>query len=212
MKNLIEIMNWRYATKRFNPEKKIDKETMDMLLETLRLSPSSYGLQPWKFIIVRNKEIRERLKIEAGYNQPQMTDSSDMIVFASKKNITNDLVDEYIKFVSKENDIDISKLDGLSTMVKGSLIGKSDEQKRAWAAHQLYLAVGVLLTSCAVSSVDACPMEGFDALKVDEILNLSVMGLESKAIVTMGYRSEDDKHALDKKIRFPKEDVFIELN
>lgn len=211
MNNIIEALEWRYATKKFNQTKKIENETFEVLLEALRLSPSSYGLQPWKFIVVNNEEIRSKIRV-AGFDQPQITEASHLIVFANKKNIDGSLVDEYVGFVSKEKNIEISKLEGLSSMIKGSFSGKSDEGLRSWASRQLYLSLGVLLTSSAILKIDACPMEGFDSTKVDEILGLDSLGLESKVMVALGYRSEDDKSALSKKVRFPDEDVFVEIN
>ncbi len=211
MKNIIEALNWRYATKKFDSNKKISKDELETILEALRLSPSSYGLQPWKFILVNNNDVRTKIRAGA-YDQSQITDASEIIVFANKKNIDTNLVDEYLQFVSKEKNIDIEKLQGFGDMIKGSFSGRSNEDLKSWASCQLYLAVGNLLTSCAVLGVDACPMEGFDRSKIDEILGLSALGLESKVIVAMGYRSEDDSSALSKKIRFPKEEVFIEIN
>ena len=211
MKNITEALKWRYATKKFDSNKKIDKETFDSLLEVLRLSPSSYGLQPWKFIVVNNKEMKEKIK-EIAYGQLQITDASEIIIFANKKNIDDKLVDAYINFIAKEKNIDVSGLDGLAKMIKGSFAGKSNEELRAWAACQTYLAMGNLLTSLAVSGIDSCPMEGFDRSKLDDLLDLDALGFESRVIVTIGYRSEDDNHSLDKKIRFPKEEVFMEIN
>jgi len=211
MKNIKEALNWRYATKKFDVSKKIDTETKVDLLEVLRLSPSSYGLQPWKFIVINNKEMREKIKLVA-YGQSQITDASDMIIFANKKNIDGALVEEYMKFIAKENGIPVANLDGFKNMINGSFVGKSNEELRSWAACQTYLAAGNLLTSCAVAGIDACPMEGFDRNKLDELLGLSALGLESKMIVTMGYRDITDEDATKKKIRFPKEEVFIEIN
>lgn len=211
MKNIKEALNWRYATKKFDVSKKIDAETKVDLLEVLRLSPSSYGLQPWKFIVINNKEMREKIKLVA-YGQSQITDASDMIIFANKKNIDGALVEEYMKFIAKENGIPVANLDGFKNMINGSFVGKSNEELRSWAACQTYLAAGNLLTSCAVAGIDACPMEGFDRNKLDELLGLSALGLESKMIVTMGYRDITDEDATKKKIRFPKEEVFIEIN
>lgn len=211
MKNIIEALNWRYATKKFDSEKKINKEDLKNMLEALRLSPSSYGLQPWKFILVNNIDVREKIRV-AAYDQSQITDASQIIIFANKKNIDDNLADEYLQFVSKEKNVDISHLQGFGGMIKGSFKGRTNEELKSWATSQLYLALGTLLTSCAVSGIDACPMEGFDRSKVDEILGLSALGLESKVIVAMGYRSPDDTSALSKKIRFPKEEVFIEIN
>lgn len=212
MKKIIEVLNWRYATKKFDVDKKIDNETLESLLEALRLSPSSYGLQPWKFIIVNNKEIRDKIKNEAAYGQPQITDASHIIIFANKKNIDGNLVNEYMNFIAKEKGIDILNLDGFKSMINSSFQGKPIEELRNWAAYQTYLAAGNLLTSCAVSLVDACPMEGFDREKLDELLGLNALGLESKMIVAMGYRSIDDENANQKKVRFPREEVFIEIN
>ena len=211
MKNIKEALEWRYATKKFDADKKIDDATFGNLLEALRLSPSSYGLQPWKFIVVNSKELREKISV-VGYGQPQITEASHLIIFANKKNIDDNLVDEYLQFVSKEKNIDILNLEGLGKMMKGSFAGKTNEELRSWAAHQAYLALGVFLTSCAMSGIDACPMEGFDSIKLDEVLGLSALNLESKAMIAVGYRRESDSHALDKKIRFPKEEVFIEIN
>ena len=211
MKNIIESLNWRYATKKFDSEKKINQKEFEDIIEALRLSPSSYGLQPWKFIIVNNKDMRDKIRV-AAYDQPQITDASQIIIFANKKNIDDKLVDDYMQFVSKEKDIDVNNLQGFKGMINGSFSGKTNEELRAWATFQLYLSVGSLLTSCAVLEIDACPMEGFDKSKVDEILGLEALNLESRVIVALGYRSSDDKSATAKKIRFPKEDVFIEIN
>ncbi len=211
MKNIKEALNWRYATKKFDANKKISEEVFSDLLEVLRLSPSSYGLQPWKFIVVNNKETREKIR-EVAYGQTQTTDASHLIIFANKKNIDGNLVDEYINFIAKEKNIDISNLDGFRNMINGSFVDKSIEELRAWASYQLYLAAGNLLTSCAVSEIDACPMEGFDRKQLDELLGLDALNLESKMMVAIGYRSEEDEEAKGKKVRFPKEEVFIEIN
>lgn len=211
MKNILEALNWRYATKKFDSNKKITSENLEILLEALRLSPSSYGLQPWKFIVVNNKEMRKKIQ-EVAYGQSQVTEASHIIIFANKKNIDDNLVDEYLQFIAKEKNIDMSVLDGFGKMMKGSFVGKSIESLRSWATSQVYLAVGNLLTSSAISSIDACPMEGFDNSKLDQLLGLPALNLESKVIVALGYRAADDSEIPSKKIRFPKEEVFIEIN
>lgn len=204
-------MNWRYATKKFDKNKKIDEATFDNLTEILRLSPSSYGLQPWKFIVVKNKEVREKLK-EAGYGQDQITSASHFIIFANKTNIDDQLVDEYIKFVAKERGMDVSVLNGFRDMINGVISSQSSADLRNWASRQVYLAAGVLLNSCAIMGIDACPMEGLDIKKVDEILGLDKLNLESRMVVALGYRDETDDYLKNKKIRFPKENVFVEIN
>lgn len=211
MKNIIEALNWRYATKLFDPTKKIDQDQLDIILETLRLSPSSYGMQPWKFVLVNNLDLRLKIK-EAAYGQPQTTDASHLIILTVKKDIDAKLVNDYMNFVAGEKNIEVVKLGGFETMINGSFQNKSMEELKSWATHQLYLAAGTLLTSCATLEIDACPMEGFDKAKVDEILGLASLGLESRLIVPIGYRSTSDQGALAKKLRFSKEDVFIEMN
>lgn len=209
MENIIKAMNWRYATKKFDVNKKINDSLFSNLEEVLRLSPSSYGLQPWKFIVIKNKEVRESLK-EATYGQDQIADASHLIIFANKTNINNKLVDEYIKFVAKEKGIDASMLNGFSDMINGVIAPQNDQDLRNWASRQVYLAAGFLISSCAVAGIDTCPMEGFDRKKVDEILGLEKLNLESRLILALGYRDQNDKSLTSKKIRFPKEDVFIE--
>lgn len=211
MKNILEALNWRHAVKKFDVNKKIDNDKLEMILEALRLSPSSYGLQPWKFIVVNNKETRAKI-LDIAYGQPQITEASHLIIFTNKKNIDANLVDEYIQFVAKEKNVDVSVLEGFKGMINGSFVGKSNENLKNWAACQTYLAVGNLLTSCAVSDIDACPMEGFDNSKLDELLGLPALNLESRVIVPIGYRINEDDSSRIKKIRFSKEDVFIEIN
>lgn len=204
-------MNWRYATKKFDKNRKIDESTFNSLIETLRLSPSSYGLQPWKFIIVNNPEIREKLK-EVGHGQSQITDASHFIVFANKTNIDEGLINEYLSFIAKEKGIDVESLSGFKNMIMGVISGRNNEDLKNWAGRQVYLAAGVLLTSCAVLNIDACPMEGIDTKEFDKILGLNEMNLESKMAISIGYRDISDTHMTDKKIRFPKNDIFVELN
>ncbi len=211
MNKIIEALNWRYATKKFDQNKKINKEDLESILEIMRLSPSSYGLQPWKFVLVNNTDMRSKI-LEIAYGQPQITDASQVIVFTNKKNIDGELVDTYMNFVAKEKGIDVGVLDGFKGMINGSFAGKTNEELRGWASCQTYLAVGNLLTSCAIAGIDACPMEGYDHAKLDSLLGLPEQNLESKVIVTIGYRAMDDSSATSKKIRFPKEDVLIEIN
>lgn len=204
-------MNWRYATKKFDNNKKITDENLATLLEVLRLSPSSYGLQPWKFILVENTDLKTGISA-AAYGQPQIMDASHIIVFANKTNIDMNLVDEYMNFVAKEKGIDVSNLDGFKGMIMGSFAGKSEGDLRNWAACQTYLAAGNLITTCAVLDIDTCPMEGFDHSKVDEILGLKALNLESRMILAIGYRSESDADASKKKVRFPLSEVFMKIN
>lgn len=210
MKKIIDAMKWRYATNKFDTNKKLSKEQLDELLDAIILSPSSFGLQPWKFIVVTNKEIREKLK-EAGYGQPKIAESSHLIVFAVPKILDDALVANYIKSVSEARNVPVENLKVYTDMITGSLSHKTMEQRVEWATRQAYIALGVLVTSGAISGIDVAPMEGFDSKKFDEILGLDKMGLESKVAVAVGFRDDTDPSLQNKKVRFSRSDVVIEI-
>jgi nitroreductase len=210
MENVIEALNWRYAVNRFDTAKKLSTVQINELLEAVRLTPSSYGLQPWKFIVVTNPEVRAKLQA-AGYNQPKISEASHLIVFAVPTKIDDTLVDTYVQSVSKIRGVPLESLKGYADMIKGSIAGKTPEQRIEWAARQAYIALGVLLTAAAVWRIDAGPMEGFDPAKFDEILGLDELGLRSVVIAAVGYRVIDDVPAEHKQVRFPLKEVVIEV-
>lgn len=210
MKNIIDAMEWRYATNKFDLNKKLTDEELNGLLEAVILSPSSFGLQPWKLIVVTNPKIRAKLQ-EAGYGQPKISEASHLIVFAVEKNIDDTLIDNFIKTVAKVQSVPVESLKGKADMMKGSILSKTVEERINWATRQVYIALGVLITTAAISSIDVGPMEGFDPKKFDEILGLDKMGLETKAIAAVGYRASDDPSLQLKKVRFSKEEIIVEV-
>jgi nitroreductase len=197
--NVIEKLNWRYATKMFDKSKKISDDDLNILIESLRLTPSSFGLQPWKFVLVKNIDLREKIK-DASYGQIQMTDASDLIVLCAKETLTED---DVVKITGNN--------EGYKNMIMGSIKNKSNDEILNWNAKQVYLALGFLLETAAIMNIDACPMEGFDNKKVDEILGLNEKGLKSVVICPVGYRSEDDKYANNPKFRFPQSELVTIL-
>jgi nitroreductase len=208
---LIAQLNWRYATKKFIPDRKIGSDDWAALEETLRLSPSSGGLQPWKFIVVTDPGIRATL-LPASYNQSQITDASHVVVFAAKTGFNESDVEEHLKNVAHTQGTSIESLAPLRNMLVGGIIRSMDETKRnAWARNQAYIALGTFLTSAALIGIDACPMEGFDHSRYDEILGLKASGLESVVIAAAGYRSSTDRHARAPKVRFAREQVIARL-
>ena len=208
MNNLyIQNLHWRYATKKFDPSKKIDNDTLDILLESLRLAPSSFGTQLWKFIVVNNVETRNMLTSVA-YGQAQVSEASHLIVLCAKKDVTENDVDKYIKNISVKRNVPIESLAKMKEMIMGSAGAMTPEQREAWNKKQVYIALGFLLSTAAQMKVDACPMEGFDAVKVDEILDLGKDGLTVAAICPIGYRSDNDKYASANKVRFDKDEVI----
>ena len=208
--DIIKQLNWRYATKIFNPDKKISTDDFNELIEATRLSPTSYGLQSWKAFIVENAEIRKQLK-EAAYNQTQVTDASHLIVFATPKVIDEKSINEFIKLIAEVRSVTVESLDGYKQSMVGAVSRKAPNEIGDWAAKQAYIALGFLLETAALKNIDSCPMEGFDNKKFDEILGLDKRGYESRVICVLGYRSENDGYAQAKKVRFSEGDTFEEI-
>ena len=202
-------LNWRYATKKFDVSKKISAEDFAELLEVLRFSPSSFGLQPWKFVIVHDTDLRKTLRPHA-WDQPQITDADTLIVFCALKNMDEDYVKRYVASIAKVRGVAKESLAGYEGMMIGSLKAKSTEAVNQWMRNQVYLALGFFLGECAHRRIDACPMEGFDAKKFDEILELPQQGLQSVVLCPVGYRASDDQYAHLKKVRFEQDEIFID--
>jgi nitroreductase/dihydropteridine reductase len=208
--SLIEKLSWRYATKKFDANKKIPAATLEQLLATVRLAPSSLGLQHYKVVVVENPEVREKLKA-AAYGQSQITDASQLIVFAAETNLDEAYVNKYVDEIVKVRQISHESLEGYKGMMLGAVNGRTDEQKLAWAHKQAYIALGVLVSAAADLAIDICPMEGFSAPQFDEILGLTEKGLTASVIATIGYRSADDVTATFAKVRKPTEELFIHV-
>lgn len=208
---LLGQLNWRYATKQFDPARKITAPDWAAIEEALLLTPSSGGLQPWKFIVVTDPAVRAKL-LPASYGQAQVTAASHLVVFASKNNFSEADVDAHLKHVAEVQGAPIEALAPLRGMLVGGIVKALDEAARnAWARNQAYLALGNLLTSAALLGIDACPMEGFDRAQYDAILGLKAKGLASAVIATVGYRLPTDKYAAAPKVRFPKEQIFVQV-
>jgi nitroreductase len=206
--DLLDALNWRYAVKKFDPTKKIAPADWTTLEEAVRLSASSYGLQPWKFIVVTDPAVREKLK-PAAWNQSQITDASHLVVFTYKTDITEADVDHFVQVTAAERGMPAEKLAGYRDMMVGDLVkGPRHGTIATWASRQVYIALGTLLTSAAALGIDACPMEGFVPDQFDEILGLKSRGLASVVLTTLGYRAGDDHYAALKKVRFPASEVI----
>ena len=208
---LLEQLNWRYATKQFDPQRKIGTQDWATVEDALQLSPSSGGLQPWKFIVVTDPAVRAKL-LPASYGQAQITDASHLVVFAAKKNFNEADVDAHINHTAGIRGVSPAALAPFRDILVGGIVKSLDEPARdAWARNQAYIALGNLLTSAALLGIDACPMEGFDRAQYDEILGLSTQGFASAVIATVGYRSPADKYAAAPKVRFPKDEIFVQV-
>ncbi|MTB52323.1 NAD(P)H-dependent oxidoreductase [Lewinella sp. W8] len=205
--SLLADLNWRYATKKFDPTRKLSAEDVSFLMEAINLTPTSYGLQPFRVLIVENPEVREQLKA-ASYGQTQITDASHLFVFAYKLDMSENYVDDFMARIADARGVDVSALEGYGNTIKGSVAAKGAEVTTEWNRRQTYIAVGNLLTAAATLRVDACPMEGFDPAKYDEILGLKEQGLEATVAVPVGYRSAEDAYQHLAKVRLPLDELF----
>ncbi|MGB3300724.1 MAG: NAD(P)H-dependent oxidoreductase [Phormidesmis sp.] len=204
---IIQTLNWRYATKKFNPDKKIPDNVWHALEQSLVLAPSSFGMQPWKFFVVRNPDTRQKL-VEFAWGQAQVTEASHLVVLAIKKDIGPDDIAPYINRISEVREVPESKLEGFANMIKGYLTDPPFPlEPDKWSAQQVYLALGFFLYSAALLGIDTCPMEGFIPSKFDDILGLPQQGYSAVVICPAGYRAEEDKAADMAKVRYETEQV-----
>jgi nitroreductase len=205
---LLEVLHWRYATKKFDPTKKIPADTWATLEQALVLAPSSFGLQPWKFIVVQDPATRQKLSA-ASWGQTQPVECSHYVVFTVRKNLGADHVDRYLDRIVEVRGGTKDALKGYRDIMLGSL-----EKARAggyldmWQTHQVYIALGQFMASAALLGVDVCPMEGIEPPKYDEILGLAAQGCTALCAGAAGYRAADDKYAAAKKVRFKPADVI----
>ncbi len=210
MSNFIQDANWRYATKKFDTTKKVTAADLDILKEAIRLSASSYGLQPYKVLIIENPELRTQLQ-PAAWGQTQIVDASQVIVFAIETNFGNQQIDNYIKTLTETRGIPAESVQGYADFMKTKINALTEDQKTVWTAKQTYLALGNLLNAAAELKIDVTPMEGFEPEKFDTILGLDKRGLHAVVVATIGYRHSEDATQHYAKVRKSNEELFINL-
>jgi nitroreductase len=209
--DLVEHLKWRYATKQFDPSKKISTEVWTALEDSLVLTPSSYGVQPWKFLIVTSSELQEQLK-PFSWNQSQVTDCSHYVVFTIQKNLTAEHVDRFIARTAEIRGGTVEAIAGYRNVIVNDVVyGARSFNVNEWATRQVYIALGNFMTSAALLGVDTCPMEGIEPVKYDNLLGLPAKGLATVVACAAGYRSEEDKYASLAKVRFSKSEVLETL-
>ena len=205
--SLIDKLNWRYATKRMNGTQ-VPQEKVDRILEAIRLAPTSFGLQALKVIVITDQALKEKIFAEA-CQQPQIKESSHVLVFAANKKVTQEQVDEYIQNIATTRNMPLEALDGFKGMF-GGIVAGDEQQNFTWTSRQTYIALGVATVAAAFEEVDATPMEGFNPAALDEILGLSAQNLGSVSVLPLGYRdAANDYLAAAPKVRKSAEDLFI---
>ena len=204
----IHQLKWRYAVKKFDSTKIIPDATWTALEQSLVLAPSSFGLQPWKFFVVKNPEVRSQL-LEHSWKQAQVVDASHLVVLAIKKDMNDTDVDRYIACQAEAHGTTVDALAGYTGMIKG-FMGRN-ASVNDWSARQVYIALGQYMTTAAMMGIDTCPIEGFVAPKYDEILGLTELGYASVVLCPAGYRSAEDKYATMPKVRFATDNVVAHI-
>lgn len=209
--NLIEQLNWRYATKKYNGQS-VSPEKLNNILEAIRLSASSIGLQPYTVLVIENEELRKQI-LPIAFSQPQIVEASHLLIFAAWDNVTAERAEEYLGNITETRNVNRDTLGTLETYVYNLVNNNTAEQNHNWAARQAYIALGTALVAAAEQQVDATPMEGFNPAALDELLNLKSKNLKSVALLPIGYRdAENDWNANLPKVRREKEKLFLELD
>lgn len=209
--NTIEKLQWRYATKKFDASKNLSTEKLNILKETFNLTATSFGLQPLKLVVISNTSLKEQL-MPFTYNQPQVRDASHVLILCIEKKINENFIIDHFKRVAGTRKTPRNVLEPFEKNLIASFTEKDGAEIREWMINQLYLTLGALLTVCAVEKIDACPMEGFQPEKYDELLELDKKGLESILVLPVGYRDESDFFKSLKKVRRGVDELTIEFS
>jgi nitroreductase len=206
--DLLAALQWRYATKAFDPGRRIPADSWAALERSLVLSPSSYGLQPWKFLVIDDPALRAELRPHS-WNQSQVTDASHLVVFLAQRSITETDLDRLITATSEARAVPAEQLAGYRELMAKDLVhGPRSERIGTWASNQVYIALGTFMAAAALLEVDTCPIEGFSPPEYDRILGLENSPYRSAVVCAAGYRSPDDKYATLTKVRYPASELI----
>ena len=209
--NIIKSLEWRYATKKFDDTKHLTNNQIDILKNAFNLTATSYGLQPVKLVVVKNKEIQQQL-VAHSWNQQQVAQASHVLVICIQENLSSEDIENYFKLVKEIRNTPDEILNPFKDFLKSSISTKSEIEIFEWMKNQAYIALGNLLNVAAAERIDTCPMEGFSPEKYDEVLDLKKHNLKSTLVLPVGFRAEDDYMKDLKKVRKNLKDVVIEIN
>lgn len=208
---IINSLEWRYATKKFDPAKKLSNQQIDTLKNAFNLTPTSFGLQPLKLIVIENKELQEKF-IELSYFQRQVADASHLLVICVENDTTTKDINAYFDLEKEIRNVDETVIANFRKQLIEMYANKTAEERKLSAVYQAYIALGNLMTVCAVENIDACPLEGFIPQKVDELLNLKSLNLSSVLLLPVGIRANDDIMSTLKKVRKPLNEMIINIS
>ncbi|MBJ7882643.1 NAD(P)H-dependent oxidoreductase [Gelidibacter salicanalis] len=208
--DIIQSLQWRYATKKFDPNKNLTQEKLHTLKEAFNLTATSFGLQTISLLIIENKQLREKL-LPAAYHQRQIVEASRLLVLCIKDHINTADVDDLFDNVSELRNTPETILEPYRNDLKSMMKNMTQVEQQEWSIKQAYIALGNLMTVCAVERIDSCPMEGFERAQYDAILSLKEKGLKSVLLLPVGYRAEDDIFSSFKKVRKNLNDAVLEM-
>ncbi|RED49560.1 NAD(P)H-dependent oxidoreductase [Seonamhaeicola aphaedonensis] len=208
--DVINRLKWRYATKKFNTTKKLSAQKLNILKEAFNLTATSYGLQTIKMLVIKDKDLRASLVVDA-YNQKQVSDASHLLVICIQEKIVDNDINKFFKNIKDIRSTSDDILDPYRLNLIKMLAGMSKEEQQQWSKNQAYIALGNLMTVCAIEGIDSCPMEGFKPQNFDEKLNLKEKELKSVLLLPVGYRAEDDMFSSFKKVRMNIEESVLEI-
>jgi nitroreductase len=208
---LLESLNWRYATKKFDTEYQLSAAEREALYNALRLTPSSFGLQPWKFVVVENPAVRQELQA-ASYKQSQISEASLLLVLCRNDHFGKEDVARYVESVAKARRQPLDGLVAYRQMMDGFVDSMSEEARSVWMEKQVYIALGNLLTSCALLGLDACPIEGFSRSEYDRILNLPAHNARAMVVCAVGKRAADDAYIQAAKVRYTTSELIVTIS
>lgn len=208
--SLTNALRWRYATKVFDPEKSVAEPIVEAILEAGNLTATSYGLQPYQFVVIRNQDIQEKL-VTSSYGQRQVADASHVIVIAVRTNIDENYIREFVGMLENQRDLAPGRLDRYENVMVGAITGMTDEHRLEWAIRQAYIALGTLLAACGSLQIDSCPMEGFVPSEYNDLLGLSEKKLHAAVVLPIGYRAPDDETQHLTKVRKHVDDMTIHI-
>ena len=210
MNNILDALEWRYAVKKFDDKASLTEQQILEVKKVFNLSASSYGLQPYKMIVVQNPELKEKL-VPASFGQQQISQSAAILVFAVRTDFGMDYIDQFFKDMSTKRQIPLENLEGYKNFMKGSFANKSEDEISSWATKQVYLTMGHMLASLAALQIDACPIEGLYPQAYDKILDLEAKQLKTIVAMPIGVRAPDDASATALKVRKDLSDIIIDL-
>ncbi|WP_282069962.1 NAD(P)H-dependent oxidoreductase [Olleya namhaensis] len=206
--DIIKQLNWRYATKSFDTQRLVSDKDIKALTEAFNLTATSYGLQPLKLMVIKDKDLQSQL-VPVSYNQKQVAEASHLLVFCIESQMDTTFITSYFDRVKSIRNTEDAILDPFKTFLIEDFKNKSQSEKEAWAVKQAYLALGNIMTVCALLNIDACPMEGFSPSDYDTVLGLEALKLKSVLVMPIGYRAKDDFMADLQKVRRPIKDTVI---